>query len=157
MKNVLVLGGVSYNTIIYLEQFPLPRPQTVFSQGFHETVGPTGAGKALNLARLGFDVTLHGMIGEDEYGRKIHASFQNENITFLTDIDPAYDAAKIDTNGAGDAIFAGAIAGYANNLSVEKCLQWGTIAAGLCVTAPELAHPHLSQDLIRAAHRQHYQ
>ncbi len=298
MKNILVLGGVSYNMMIYLEQFPPPQPQTVFSQGFHETIGSTGAGKALNLARLGFDVTLHGMIGEDEYGRKIRSHFAATNINFLTDIDPAgtkrhvnlmdangrrisifisygthepdvdwvrlephiaqadlvalnivnycrhaiplikkhgqeiwcdihtydgqeayhqefidaadvlffsseampdygafmqrqiadgkklvvathgkdgsttltaanqwietpilpaYDAAKVDTNGAGDAIFAGVLAGYANRLPVEKCLQWGTIAAGLCVTAPELAHPNLSQDLIRAAHRQYYE
>ena len=298
MKKILVLGGVSYNMMIYLEQFPPPQPQTVFSQGFHETVGSTGAGKALNLAQLGFDVTLHGMIGEDDYGRKIHNHFAKANINFLTDVDPAgtkrhvnlmdgdgrrisifisygtfepdvdwarlesiiaqtdlvalnivnycrlaiplikkhgkeiwtdlhaydgqeaycqdfidaadvlffssedmpdyrpfmqtqiangkklvvsthgkngstaltaanqwiatpiipaYDTAKVDTNGAGDAIFAGALAGYANNFPVEKCLQWGTIAAGLCVASPELVHPDLGLDLIRATHRQYYE
>ncbi|MCP4423627.1 MAG: carbohydrate kinase family protein [Chloroflexi bacterium] len=297
MKNILVLGGVSYNTMIYLEQFPPPQPQTVFSQGFHETVGSTGAGKALNLARLGFDVTLHGMIGEDEYGRKIRNHFANANINFLYDTDPAgtkrhvnlmdengrrisifisygthepdvdwarlepliagadlvalnivnycrhaiplikkhgkeiwcdihtydgqedyhrdfidaadvlffssedmpdyrsfmerqiadgkkyvvathgkdgstaltaanewletpiiptYNDAKTDTNGAGDAIFAGTLAGYANNLSIADSLRWGTIAAGMCVTNRELAHPDLSLQAIRAACQRHY-
>lgn len=52
MKNILVLGGISYNMIIYLEQFPQPCSQTVFSHGVHETAGSTGAGKALNLAKL---------------------------------------------------------------------------------------------------------
>ena len=75
MKNILVLGGVSYNMMIYLGAFPQPEPQTVFSQGFHETVGSTGAGKALNLAKLGLDVTLHGMIGADDLGQKIRDYF----------------------------------------------------------------------------------
>lgn len=297
MKKILVLGGVSWNMMIYLEQFPPSQPQTVFSQGFHETVGSTGAGKALNLAKLGFDVTLHGLIGDDEYGRKIRDYFANADINFLPDIDPegtkrhvnlmakdgrrisifisygtfdpdvdwarlepliaqadivalnivnygryaiplltkhgkeiwcdihtydgketyhrdfldaadvlffssedmrdyrpfmqqqidagkklivcthgrggsttltadrqwietpiipAYDETKIDTNGAGDAIFAGVVYGYANEFPVGKQLQLGTIAAGLCVTARELAHPDLSLDLIRTAYRQYY-
>ncbi len=44
-------------------------PANVFSQGAHETVGATGAGKAQNLQKLGMDVVLHGLIGEDAYGR----------------------------------------------------------------------------------------
>ena len=63
MTKILVLGGVSVNTMIYLDQFPQPTPQTVFSKGYHETIGSTGAGKALNLKKLGLDVTLHGLIG----------------------------------------------------------------------------------------------
>jgi hypothetical protein len=46
MKRILVLGGVSYNTMIYLDSLPSARPQTIFSQGLHETVGSTGAGNA---------------------------------------------------------------------------------------------------------------
>jgi hypothetical protein len=37
MPRVLVRGGVSYNLMIYLDSFPAPTPQTVASQGFHET------------------------------------------------------------------------------------------------------------------------
>ena len=44
MKRVLVLGGVSYNTMIYVERFPQPEPQTVFSRRLHDTVGSTGTG-----------------------------------------------------------------------------------------------------------------
>jgi sugar/nucleoside kinase (ribokinase family) len=298
MKKILVLGGVSFNMMIYLEQFPQPCAQTLFSQGYHETVGSTGAGKALNLTKLGFDVTLHGMIGDDEYGRNIRRFFANSNINFLNNIDPAgtkrhvnlmdkeggrisifinsgtfepdvdwshlepfiantdlvvlnivnygryaipllkkhgkeiwcdihtydgqeayqrdfidaadvlffssedmvdyrpfmqeqiddgkklvvcthgregsttftadrqwietpiipaYDAAKVDTNGAGDAIFAGVLYGYANDFPVQKQLQFGTITAGLCVTAKELAHPDLNESLVASAHRQYFQ
>ena len=89
MPNVLILGGVSFNTMIHLEEFPEPRPQTLYAQRFHETLGSTGAGKALNLRRLGWDVTLHAPIGADEYGRQIRTAFEHAGITFVYDIDPA--------------------------------------------------------------------
>ncbi|HSP05704.1 MAG TPA: PfkB family carbohydrate kinase, partial [Acidobacteriota bacterium] len=88
MSRVLVAGGVSYNTMIYLERFPEPRSQTLFSRDFHETVGATGAGKALNLRKLGMEVTLHAMIGDDDAGGKIRAGMEREGIRFLYDIDP---------------------------------------------------------------------
>jgi sugar/nucleoside kinase (ribokinase family) len=88
MTKVLVLGGVSVNTMIYLEQFPQPIPQTVFSKDYHETIGSTGAGKALNLKKLGLDVTLHGLIGEDYYGNTAKAYFKREKVPFLYDVDP---------------------------------------------------------------------
>ena len=56
MSRVLVLGGASWDTVIDLERFPEPRPQTLFSRGGREVVGSTGAGKALNLAALGVTV-----------------------------------------------------------------------------------------------------
>jgi sugar/nucleoside kinase (ribokinase family) len=88
MPHALVIGGVSFNTMVYLDTFPQPQPQTIFSTGFHETVGSTGAGKALNLHKLGFDVTLHGLIGEDSYGHKVIDYLAAAGITFLYDIDP---------------------------------------------------------------------
>lgn len=289
MKNILVLGGVSWNMMIYLGEFPAPHSQTIFSHDYHETAGSTGAGKALNLVKLGFDVTLHGLIGEDEYGRKLLNYFAATPIHFLYDIDPAgtkrhinlmdegdgrisifinsgtfepvidwsrletavaqadivalniinycrqaipllkkhgkeiwvdlhsydgqetyhhdfiaaadvlffssddmpdyrtfmqtqiangkklvvathgsrgstaltaanewietpiiatYNDAKVDTNGAGDAFFSGTLAGYAKVLLIETSLRWGTIAAGMCVTSPDLAHPDLSETAV---------
>jgi sugar/nucleoside kinase (ribokinase family) len=88
MKRILIAGDVTFNSMIYLERFPPPRPQTVFSKGFHETVGGTAAGKALNLHRLGFDATLHGLIGDDPPGAAIRAYFEREKLRFLYDIDP---------------------------------------------------------------------
>jgi sugar/nucleoside kinase (ribokinase family) len=88
MKKVLVLGTVSFNTMIYLDQFPQPRPQTVFSRGWHETLGGSGAGKALNLGKLGLDVTLHTLIGDDECGNKVRQYMARENINFIYDVDP---------------------------------------------------------------------
>ena len=89
MKNILVLGGVSYNTIIFFDEFPESRSHTAYPKRFHDAAGSTGAGKALNLCRLGFDVTLHGLIGEDEAGSKVQQLLALDHLDFVYDIDPA--------------------------------------------------------------------
>ena len=88
MPLALVIGGVSYNTMVYLDTFPNPVPQTIISRGFHETIGSTGAGKALNLRKLGFDVTLHALIGDDTYGRRVAELLAAEQVGFIYDVDP---------------------------------------------------------------------
>jgi sugar/nucleoside kinase (ribokinase family) len=89
MTRALILGGVSYNLLIYLDTLPAPQPQTLFSRRFHETVGSTGAGKALSLSKLGLAVTLHAPIGADRYGDLIRAYLDRPDLTFLYDLDPA--------------------------------------------------------------------
>lgn len=87
-NRVLVIGGVSFDTIIYLDRFPEPHPHTLFSRGGHETIGSTGAGKALNLAALNFEVTCHALLGADEPGDKVRSYLKNKGIRVLADIDP---------------------------------------------------------------------
>jgi len=87
-KSVLVLGGVSWNTMLYVAHFPAAEPQTVFSKGFHETVGSTGSGKALNLSKLDFGVTLYGMVGADHQGDWTREYFDREDVPFVYDPAP---------------------------------------------------------------------
>lgn len=295
MQKIFVAGDVTFNSLLYLEAFPQPRSQTVFSRGFHETVGGTAAGKALNLHRLGFNVTLHGLIGDDLYGERIRAVFERERLTFVYDLDPKgtqrhvnlmadsggrisiyaayatfdpvidlvrletiigesdyvvlnlsnycrrliplarqhnkpvwcdvhdYDGAnlyhqefieaadtltlssdalpdyrsfmermiaagkrlvicthgkqgataltpdgrwieapaltgyqQVDTNGAGDAFFAGVLSGHAAGDPVEKSLRLGAVVAGLCVSSSELYYPSLSPALVEAEYTRRY-
>lgn len=301
MTKVFVAGDVTFNSLIYLERFPQPVAQTVFSKGFHETVGGTAAGKALNLARLGLEVTLHGLIGDDEPGRFIQQVFEREKLErlekldFVYDIDPKgtqrhvnlmedsgarisiyaayatfepvidleriagcvassdivalnlsnycrriiplakqhgkpvwcdihdYDGkneyhrdfiagadvitmssdampdyrafmekliadgkqlvicthgrkgstaltadgrwietpaitsyAQKDTNGAGDAFFAGVLYGYARGDEIERCLRLGSVTAGLCVTSSELYDPSLSAENVDVEYIRHW-
>ncbi|WP_210365994.1 carbohydrate kinase family protein [Bacillus sp. REN3] len=88
MKKVLVIGGTSYDSIIYVEKLPLPHPQTIHSVPFNETVGSTGAGKALNLTKLKVPTTLHSIIGNDEYGAKIRRKLDEAGVDFVYDHDP---------------------------------------------------------------------
>jgi acarbose 7IV-phosphotransferase len=88
ISSVLVVGGVSYDTVVDLEALPAPVPATVFSKGMRQTVGSTGAGKALNLCRLGFTTTLHSMIGADEAGEAVRAYFSQQPLLFIGAHDP---------------------------------------------------------------------
>jgi acarbose 7IV-phosphotransferase len=295
MTKVFVLGGVSYNLIIYLNNFPEPRPQTVFANDFHETIGETAAGKALNLVKLGFDVTLHSVIGNDESGWKIENILQKQGVYFIHDLDPKgterdlnlmdqnggrisiflpttiyepkvdttrieaaisendlivlnisnycryliplikkhnkeiwcdihdynrnnpyhhdfieaadyifmssdqmpdyrnfleeliqrnkklavctsgsegsvaltsdgqwietpiiNDYQRVDTNGAGDAFFAGFLYAYNRSFGIRESLQMATVVSGLCITSRELAFPNLSPELAQAEFQKHY-
>ena len=87
-KKALVIGGVTYDTMIYMDKFPEPKPQTFFSNGFNQTVGGTGAGKSMALRRLGFQTTLHALIGNDAPGRKVRDYLRKEKVQFNYEVDP---------------------------------------------------------------------
>lgn len=122
--SVLVLGGISYDTIIYLKQLPAPVSATLFASGSHTTVGSTGAGKALALHRLGIPTTLHGYMGDDEAGAAIRAYFEREGLPLLYERDPQGTERHInlmDVTGARVSI-------YVNSSTFEPPIHKDTIA-----------------------------
>ena len=88
-NNVLVLGGTCYCTVVYLDELPEPKTQSIRSIGAHVTLGQMGTGKSLNLKHLGFNTTLQAYIGNDEYGKRIIDFFSDKNINFSYDYDSA--------------------------------------------------------------------
>lgn len=64
-KPILVIGGVSVDTVIQLDALPQPVPQTIWPNDSYRTLGSTGAGKALSLSALGLPVILHSLLGRD--------------------------------------------------------------------------------------------
>lgn len=87
MKKILVIGGTTFDSIIHFDELPKPEPQTIFYAPFNETIGSTGAGKAINLAKLNVNTILHSIIGNDIYGKKIISSLEKEGVNFVYDID----------------------------------------------------------------------
>lgn len=65
---VAVLRGAAWNRMIHVERLPDGRGATIHPLWHHEAIGGSAAGKALNLARLGVEVTLHACIGETSQG-----------------------------------------------------------------------------------------
>lgn len=99
---VVVFGAASWNTMIRVDRFPDPAPGSIFPPGWHETVGSSGAGKSLNLARLGVPVTLHCLLGDDEPGRRIRAALEEGGVTVDAIADPTGSARHVnlmDPNG----------------------------------------------------------
>lgn len=62
---VVVVGPVSWNTIVQVPHLPEARPHTVVATDSWAALGGTSAGKALHLADLGVPVTLATVVGSD--------------------------------------------------------------------------------------------
>ena len=54
------------------------------------------------------------------------------------------------TSGAGDAHFAGILAGLCANLPLAEAQQVGTVVAGASVTSPHTIHPDMTVALLRS-------
>ena len=100
-SNIFVAGGVSIDLVVHLDELPPPRPQTIFGARFTETLGSTGAGKAINLSRLGFDVALHATIGDDAQGQRAREILAGQGVDFFYDIDPAGTQRHVNLMGPG--------------------------------------------------------
>jgi len=84
-KQVLVVGGTSLDTIVQLPAAMEKGPQTIWAKDCYQAVGGTGAGKALNLAQLGFDVSLHTLVGNDLDAEFVLSELEHPRIELLVD------------------------------------------------------------------------
>lgn len=121
----VILGGVAWNTMVDIDRFPDPVPQTVFAAGSHEAAGGSGAGKAMNLASLGADVTLWALIGDDEPGERARVELAHRGVEFIGEIDPLGTARHVNLmDSAGDRISIFANAGSLDaDVDVSPMLQ----------------------------------
>ena len=106
-----VIGGASWNTLVFVDRFPEPRPQTVFARDMHRTLGSSGAGKAVNFRSLGAEAELWALVGDDEEGRLVRQRLQSAGVEFHPHPDPAGTAQHVNLmDEAGDriSIFANA-------------------------------------------------
>ncbi|MBE0649711.1 MAG: carbohydrate kinase family protein [Bacteroidales bacterium] len=87
MQRVFVIGGTTFDHIIYLPEFPQPVPQTIHDAKFNEATGSTGAGKALCLQKLEVPNTLYSVLGDDSFGQQIIKHLKKEQVDFIYDID----------------------------------------------------------------------
>lgn len=81
---IFVAGPVSWNRLVQLDALPEPRPHMVTARRWHDAVGGTSAGKALNLRRLGHDVTLATVLGADPPGERVRAVLTDAGVRLVT-------------------------------------------------------------------------
>ncbi len=104
-----MIGGASWNHLVYLDRLPGPVPQTVFASRSHEAVGSSGAGKALNLAHLGWRATLWALLGSDGAGDRVRDELAAGGVELLAEHDPAGTMRHVnlmDADGDRISIFA---------------------------------------------------
>lgn len=81
---VLVVGPASCNEIIHLASLPEAVPGTYFAERSWTTLGGTSAGKALNLARLGADVTLLTVLGTDDVAARVRRTLEAAGVRVVS-------------------------------------------------------------------------
>lgn len=108
MKHVFIVGGTTYDSIIYLKNLPQPIPHTIHQAGFNEGIGSTGAGKALALTKLNVPNTLYSVVGNDIYGEHIEQTLIENKVHYILDKDSAGTERHInlmDTDGGRISVF----------------------------------------------------
>ncbi|WP_411720564.1 carbohydrate kinase family protein [Mycetocola sp.] len=86
--HILVSGPASWNTLVYLDQLPEPRPHMQFAIENFETVGGTSAGKALHLAGLGRQVTCCTVLGDDADSARLRSALELTGIELVASTVP---------------------------------------------------------------------
>jgi acarbose 7IV-phosphotransferase len=81
--------------MIHVDGLPDGRSATVPPRRHHEAIGGSGAGKALNLARLGVDVTFFAGIGDDEAGARVRAGLEAGGVDLRPTLDRAGTAQHV--------------------------------------------------------------
>ncbi|ULQ55885.1 carbohydrate kinase family protein [Flavihumibacter rivuli] len=87
--HIAILGGTTFDHIVYLPDLPRPEPHTIHQARFNEGTGSTGSGKALALTRLGMQNTLYSVVGDDAWGEKIRDYLAAQGVQTIVDLDPA--------------------------------------------------------------------
>jgi ribokinase len=123
MNNILVLGSINIDFVIFTERFPKPG-ETIKGNDFGIFQGGKGANQAIALAKLGCPTLMLGKTGDDELKNFALKSLKkfNVNTNFITTSRKiSTGSASIWVNQAGDnsiIIFPGANArvdvGYIN-------------------------------------------
>ena len=89
---MLVIGTSSWDRIMQVPDInEVYDDMSLWAEQYHETVGSTGAGKALCLDALGADVTLLTNIADDEFGDHIKAFYAKTSINVIPlKVDKSY-------------------------------------------------------------------
>jgi ribokinase len=76
---VVVVGSINVDLVTFVEKLPHPG-ETVSGGTFVQVHGGKGANQAVAAARLGAQVVLVGMLGDDDLGRSARAELGSEGI-----------------------------------------------------------------------------
>ncbi len=121
---VTVLGGAAWNRMIHVDRLPASHPATVHPMWHHEAIGGAGAGKAMNLARLGIEVTLFAGIGDDDAGARLRDGLGRAGVDLRATVDPGGTAQHVNVMDAS----GGRVSYMLANGSAELVIDVGAIA-----------------------------
>ncbi len=86
MKRILVIGSVSTDFVVTTDQKP-NQGETVFGKNFEISFGGKGDNQAVAASRLGADVGMIGLVGDDIFGKEIIENL-NKNRVNTENVEP---------------------------------------------------------------------
>lgn len=79
MKNILVVGSLNMDMVYQVDHHPRTG-ETILGQDIRYFPGGKGANQAYGAARLGGDVTMLGVVGQDEAGQQLVDNLQRAGV-----------------------------------------------------------------------------
>lgn len=104
MVNILVIGSSNTDMVVKTKRFPAPG-ETIVGGDFYMFAGGKGANQAVAAARMGGSVALVCKVGNDIFGKKAIAGFEEEGINTqyaFIDNEKASGIALITVNEDGE-------------------------------------------------------
>ena len=102
MKKVLVVGSLNVDYSIKTDKMPLVG-ETVLGKEYSLNPGGKGANCAYALGKLGADVTMLGMVGNDENGKLLKDNLKSVNVKdHVKEIDTRTGVAFVTVDNTGD-------------------------------------------------------
>lgn len=104
--NILVVGSFVMDQIASTSVFPR-EGQTVLGNSFHKAPGGKGANQAVQMARLGADVTMIGKLGRDANGQEMlrvceDVGINTSHILYDEEVASGCAVIMLEENGNGD-------------------------------------------------------
>lgn len=79
MNKILVVGSINMDLVTRVSKSP-KIGETVLGEDFKQIPGGKGANQAVAMARLGSDVSMIGMVGEDSFGNTLLAAIKKDGV-----------------------------------------------------------------------------
>lgn len=108
MPEIVVVGSLNLDTTVRVPRLPAPG-ETVLGSGHFDDTGGKGANQAVAAARLGRDVAMVGMVGDDDAGRRLLAALRADRIDVAgvgvsTDVPTGMAVITVDAAGENSIV-----------------------------------------------------
>jgi sugar/nucleoside kinase (ribokinase family) len=87
--DVLVIGGAGVDTIVRVPALPLPTRDAILVPPIEDFAGHTGNGVALGCHTLGLSTEFADVIGDDDHGRLLRATYEKAGLPFTCRVHPS--------------------------------------------------------------------
>ncbi len=78
-KKISVLGSLNMDQVVKVDRFPEPG-ETIQGDDYFKAPGGKGANQAVAASRLGGEVSMFGLIGEDVFGKELISELEDDEV-----------------------------------------------------------------------------